>query len=140
MPNLLMTPGQRAMKTARWATTMTKWMMRVASRGKKRWQLVAFAGPNGAESRGIVDLIAIRRDHSERSGFPRGDLFELILVQVKGGSAPMPSADDVRRLKAVAKMYRARSVVLAAWKKGRAPTFFLLAGKGWVGTDVRQLF
>ncbi len=88
----------------------------------------------------IVDLLAIRRDHSERPGFPRGDLFELILVQVKGGASRMATQEDVKRLKAVAKVYRARSVVLAAWKKGRAPTFFVLARKGWVGTDVRQLF
>jgi len=76
---------------------------------------------------GVVDLIAIRKDH----GMPlprtkRGDNFQIILIQVKGGSAPMPTADDGNRLRAVARRHRARGVLLAAWTKGKAARFFRL--------------
>jgi|HubBroStandDraft_6_1064221.scaffolds.fasta_scaffold588987_2 hypothetical protein len=112
---------------------MTRWAIRFSSSGKragthpsKRWQFVAFPGPAGAESRGIVDLVAIRRDHRLASGvFDPGDLFEIVLVQIKGGSAPWPTMRDVLRLRAVARRYRAR-VVLAAWRKGAEPQFYLL--------------
>ena len=55
-------PTHKAAQTAKWATTMTKWLV---SRTKSRtnWQLVEFSGPGGFESRGIVDLLAIRKDH-----------------------------------------------------------------------------
>jgi hypothetical protein len=88
---------------------MTRWAIRFASSGEragtnasKRWQFVGFAGPNGSESRGIVDLVAIRRDHltSDKS-FRIGDLFEIVFVQIKGGGAPWPTFDDVKRLRAV---------------------------------------
>jgi hypothetical protein len=36
----------------------------IASR--TRWQLVTFYGKSGAESVGVVDLVAIRKDHSEQ--------------------------------------------------------------------------
>ncbi len=75
---------------------MTKWSIAFDTGGKRvgekpvkagrRWQLVAFNGPHGRESRGIVDFIAIRKDHREhgQAPFKRGDLFEIVLVQVKG--------------------------------------------------------
>ena len=54
----------------------------------RRWQLVGFPGPAGRESTRIVDLIAIRKDHATvNGGFKRGDLFEIILIQIKGGGA-----------------------------------------------------
>src|SRR5580658_9849699 len=92
-------PTGRAARTARWATTMTRWAIRFSSSGKragtkpvKRWQFVAFPGPGGAESRGIVDLVAIRRDHRPGLGvFQPGDLFEMVFVQIKGGAAAWPS-------------------------------------------------
>jgi len=54
---------QKATRTARCATTMTKWLVTKMSVGTK-WQLVDFTGPRGSESRGIVDILAIRKDHS----------------------------------------------------------------------------
>jgi hypothetical protein len=133
-PHSLSTPSARAAKTAKWATTMTRWAIRFSSSGKragtksqKRWQFVAFPGPAGAESTGIVDLVAIRRDHRRAIGvFQPGDLFEIVLVHIKGGSAPWPSLRDLLRLKAVAGRYRAK-VVLAAWRKGAEPLFYLLS-------------
>jgi len=104
----------------------------------RRWQLVAFNGPNGGESRGIVDFLAIRkdhRDHGKGSPFKRGDLFEIVLVQVKGGSADWPNDEDLQRLRAVRRRYRARAVVLAEWEKGTQPTFYPsrpVGSTGWM--------
>ncbi len=55
---------REAAKTARWAITMTKVRIRQAS-AKTRWQLVTFLGPRRGESIGVVDLLAIRKDHRE---------------------------------------------------------------------------
>ncbi|MFQ5853564.1 MAG: hypothetical protein ACE5JU_23650 [Candidatus Binatia bacterium] len=59
-----------------------------------------FPGPAGRESAGIVDLIAIRKDHGTNNNkFKRGDLFEIILIQIKGGGARLPKTNDIRRLR-----------------------------------------
>ena len=93
----------------------------------KRWQFVGFAGPAGSESRGIVDLLAIRRDHlTSDDRFKVGDLFDIVLVQIKGGSASWPSFDDAKRLRAVQRYYRARAVVLSSWRKGAEPKLYVL--------------
>lgn len=143
-----------AAKTARWATTMTRWAIRFASSGKragtkaaKRWQFVGFAGPNGSESRGIVDLMAIRRDHlTTDDTFRIGDLFEIVFVQIKGGVAPWPTFNDLKRLRAVQRYYRAQAIVLASWQKGTEPRFFVLARLSedrqiaWSETDAAEIF
>jgi hypothetical protein len=132
--------------TEKWAVTMTKVRIRqaVASAPFPRWHLLTFAGPDGGESRGVVDMLAIRKDHSEPpSGAKRGDLFQLILIQVKGGYAAKPTAEDGTRLRIVAKRHGACAVLLATWKKGKAARFFSLgrtAGKSlrdW--TEVQDL-
>src|SRR5262245_868219 len=113
-----------AIRTARWTTIMTKWRIGFETRGRRlakcgvkparRWQLVGFLGPVGRESAGIVDVMAIRKDHrTSNRKFKRGDLFEIILIQIKGGGAHRPKMEDIQRLRAVAKHYRARDVVLA---------------------------
>src|ERR671918_220187 len=87
-----------AIRTAKWATTMTRWRIGFETRGRRlakpgvkparRWQLVGFPGPAGRESAGIVDLIAIRKDHATTSvRYKRGDLFEIIRIQIKGSGA-----------------------------------------------------
>ena len=64
-------------------------------------ELVSFPGPAGRESAGIVDLMAIRKNHAKSKGrFKRGDLFEIILIQIKGGGARRPKMDDIKRLRA----------------------------------------
>jgi len=132
----------KAQRTARWATIMTKWLItKMAARPK--WQLVSFLGPAGSESRGIVDLMAIRKDHSTHGAvLNRGDLFELILIQVKGGNAAWPSSNDVRRLRQVAKHHRADGIVLAAWTQGRQPALYRLPSKGnnWAAVTPEELF
>lgn len=138
MPSPRPSPSKLAARTARWATTMTRWAIRFSTTGKrfgtlavKRWQFVAFPGPAGSESRGIVDMLAIRRDHQEApEPLLPGDLFEIVLVQIKGGSASWPTPSDLCRLRAVGRRYRARAIVLAAWKKGAEPTFYVLKRSG----------
>lgn len=152
------TPSQKAAKTARWATTMTKWRISFMTGGSvvgsrtvspsRQWQLVAFPGRKGGESRGIVDLLAIRKDHhTATKTFHRGDLFEIILIQIKGGTAPLPTGMDLRRLRAVRRHYGARDVLLASWRRGRQPTFFSLAPgasrsgrRAWVEVDPGKVF
>ena len=122
-----MSASKRARRTGRWATTMTKWLIsKMAARPK--WQLVSFLGPDGGESRGVVDLLAIRKDHRAAGRtVRRGDRFELVLIQIKGGDAAWPSATDVRRLRDVAKHHRATAIVLAAWHPGSRPFLYRLA-------------
>ena len=49
--------------------------------------IVPLPGRNGKESAGVVDLLAIRRDHRTKNRIiKRGDLFEIILIQVRAGS------------------------------------------------------
>jgi hypothetical protein len=118
---------------------MTKWLI-TRTKSRTHWQLVEFPGQRGGESRGIVDLLAIRKDHRRPpSGLKRGDLFEIVLVQIKGGSARWPSRDDIHRLRQVARRYHAKAVVLASWKKGSQPTLYTLParlGADYVPNDV----
>lgn len=123
------TPFGKAHRTANWALTMTKVGIRqaVAHAPFPHWHLLAFSGPGGRESRGIVDLIAIRKDHSTPGkGLKRGDALQIILIQVKGGSAPQPTAEDAKRLRIVARRHGACAVLLAAWKKGKGARFYSL--------------
>lgn len=132
--------------TQRWAVTMTKVRIRqaVARTPYPHWHLLSFCGPDGGESRGVVDLIAIRKDHGMPShGTKRGDAFQMILIQVKGGYAARPTLQDAKRLRAVARRHCAYAVLLATWKKGKAARFYSLGSAHrdssveW--TEVREL-
>jgi hypothetical protein len=91
---------------------------------RTRWQLVTFCGKAGGEARGVVDLLAVRKDHRTAiAGTKRGDALQIILIQVKGGGAAMPTTEDGKRLRAVAKRLNARHILLATWKKGSAVRF-----------------
>jgi hypothetical protein len=128
------TAWRTARRTARWAITMTRY--RVSRlRTKTAWQLVTFTGPAGGESVGVVDILAVRKCHAPgRNGLKRGDMLEIVLIQVKGGGAPRPTIDDIRRLRALWTSYNAKAVILAEWKKGKQPTLYKLARRG---NDVR---
>lgn len=54
---------QSASRTARWAVTMTKVRIR-GMIAKTKWQLVTFHGSSGGESVGIVDMVALRKNHA----------------------------------------------------------------------------
>src|SRR3972149_5287348 len=120
-----MSPGKKAHPTAKWARTMTKWLVTYSQRTGAKWNLVDFGGKARAEARGIVDLIAIRKDHRHDGlGLKRGDLFEIVLIQTKGGSGPRPTPDDLVRLSRVARHHRAKAVILAEWRRGETPQLF----------------
>ena len=109
---------EKAENTGKAAMEITKWRInQLASRTK--WQILEFMGKKGKESAGIVDLLAIRKDHEripKKTGLKPGDLFEIILLQVKGGNANWPSRQDITRLQNLGRYYYARDIVLSEWK------------------------
>ena len=131
---------QKAAATDKWTEII---MRAVAQKVAKRWKFVSFRGSRGGEWRGIVDVLAIRKDTSRpnRDRLRRGDLFEIMLIQMKGGSAKFPDLNDKKRLIAVANYYRAKKVVLFEWKKGIKTKFYVLNTKmEWKEIAVQELF
>lgn len=132
--------------TSRWAVTMTQVAIRraIADKPYPRWHFIKFDGKSGGESRGVVDLIAIRKDHNEPgAGLKRGDVLQLILIQVKGGSAAKPTAEDAARLRIVARQHGACGILLAVWKRGAEARFYSLHSRfpEWREVDdLRTLF
>jgi hypothetical protein len=136
-----------AEQTAKWAVIMAKVCIRqaVAQRAWPRWHLIDFCGKEGRESRGVVDVIAIRKDHSEhnvRSGLKRGDALQIVLIQVKGGSSAKPNTEDAQRLRIVARRHNACALLLGTWKKGKSVQFYSLKSKTeWTEvTDLTTVF
>ena len=140
-----LTPGQvaarRAQVTGKMANTLAK---ALARRFGGRWQFVDFHGPKGYESAGIVDIVAIRKcgKQPDVPGLKKLDLFDIQLIQVKGGSAPRPGPEDIARLRAVKAYYRATRVVLYEWVGGKRSAFSLLEEKldKWTETRGAYLF
>jgi hypothetical protein len=134
-------PGEKAQHTAKWARIMTKWLITFNQHTGAKWRLVEFGGKTGSESRGIVDLLAIRKKHSHQGdGLKRGDLFEMILIQTKGGSARWPTDKDVDRLSKVAEHHGAKAVVLAQWRCGKKLDLFKLDGSAWQPSSPSDIF
>lgn len=107
---------KKSRDTGKMANTLAK---ALAKRYSHRWQFVDFLGPAGRESAGVVDIIAIRKSGGKPTieGLKSLDLFDIILIQVKGGSAAMPKSEDISRLKKVQAHYHAHDVVLFQWNK-----------------------
>ena len=107
----------KAIATWKMANTLAK---ALARRYSKRWQFVDFLGPKGRESAGIVDILAIRKSGKKPvvEGLKKLDLFEIMVIQVKGGNAPDPTAGEIARMRGVANHYHASQIVLFQWKKG----------------------
>jgi hypothetical protein len=115
----------------------------LSSRVANRWKFVSFRGANKSEWRGVVDVVAIRKDTTQPLGglLKRGDLFDIVLVQIKGGSAARPTDSDRRRLREVANRYRAKKVVMYEWRKGKSSKFFELGGDlVWHSTTSTEAF
>jgi len=109
---------EKAQNTGKAALEVTKWRINQIT-SKTKWQLVEFSGKKGGEAVGIVDLLAIRKDHVKtvkKVGLKPGDLFGMVLIQVKGGGASWPSLDDIKRMQILARYYNADNVVLSNWK------------------------
>ena len=118
---------ERAQNTEKAALEVTKWRINQLT-SKTKWQLVEFSGTKGHEAVGIVDLLAIRKDHVKtvkKVGLKPGDLFDMILIQVKGGTASWPSVSDIKRLQILARYYNADNIVLSNWKDSQL-FFYLL--------------
>src|ERR1022692_5161794 len=81
---------KKADRTARWAVTMSKVRIRRAKCASDECCHGHVGGKAGGESTGFVDLLAVRKDHgTPMAGTKRGDALQIILIQVKGGSAAM---------------------------------------------------
>jgi hypothetical protein len=77
----------------------------------------------------------------------RGDAFQIVLIQVKGGYAAKPTAEDATRLRTVARIHHAHRILLASWKKGAAAKFYTLRPRSKVGEsdwtlveDLKEIF
>lgn len=122
-----------ARRTATWAKTMTKVVISQNNATAPFWHIVNFLGPGKCEPRGIVDLLAVRKNQADPGGaLKRGDLFDIILIQVKGGSAKSPSSEDRERLRAVQNEYSAKEVLLSEWTKGSKAVFSRLVKDEWM--------
>lgn len=134
-------PGKKAQRTAKWARTMTKWLVTYSRQTGAKWNLVDFGGKTKSEARGIVDLMAIRKDHrGDHPGLKRGDLFEIVLIQTKGGAAARPTVEDIVRLSRVAEHHRAKAVILAEWHKGAKLDLSRLDGNNWTSVTPADIF
>ena len=93
---------------------------------------------------GVVDILAIRKDTSLPSDpmLKSHDLFDIVLVQCKGGGARAPTDEDIRRLRRVAKVYRAKAVVLFEWRRGQTTMFKTLPPRGneWIAVAGKDVF
>jgi hypothetical protein len=117
MPRIAKTPARKkAANTDRWTEILFRALM---SRIAQRWRFASFRGTGGGEWPGTVDVFGIRKNTSKSAHdvLKSGDLLEIILVQMKGGGARMPSPGEIQRLRAVAKRYGAKAIVLFAWKR-----------------------
>ena len=133
--------SEAAHRTSRWAKTMTKWLITKNCKNGAKWHVVNFIGSANAESRGVVDLVAIRKDHhSQNFEIKIGDLFDIVLIQVKGGCASFPTSDDIARLKKVAKHHRAKAVVLSIWKPRKSPQLYFLKRNKWIEANPNEIF
>lgn len=101
-----MTAGQKAAHTRKWrkasllaykcaknAKTFTKYKL-----GKKGFKCLSLDSKRGYEYKGVVDLIAVKRNKQDP------DKLNIVLVQVKGGSARVSSEEISRIKKAVKKV------------------------------------
>jgi hypothetical protein len=90
-----------------------------------------------------VDLVAIRKNSRKPSNamLKRGDLFDIVLIQIKGGSARGPTQDDCRRLREVKRLYRVQKVVQLQWRR-RESSKFLVLGRNlnWLPSSGEALF
>lgn len=130
----------KAHATGRWAEIIFR---ALSSRVADRWRFVSFRGVNKSERRGVVDLVAIRKNSKKPSNgkLKRGDLFDIVLIQIKGGSARGPTQDDCRRLREVKRLYRAKDVVQFQWRKGESSKFFVLGRRlNWRPSSSEALF
>ena len=137
-------PTDKAIRKGKWAEVLFR---ALSNRVAKRWRFVSFRGAKGGEWCGVVDIIAIRKDTAKSNDevLGTGDLFEIILVQLKGGSADMPTHKDIQRLKAVRARYHAKEVALFEWrqrepKRTKTCCFSVLRADDWKESTAEDIF
>ncbi len=94
-----MTPGQKAAHTRKWREAQRK-ALAMAKNAKtfakyklsqKGYRCLSFDTRSGYEYKGVVDLVAVKRDTKNP------DCLKIVLVQVKGGGARVTN-DELKRL------------------------------------------
>ena len=116
----------KSIKTDKWTEIILR---AVGNKVARRWKFVSFRGPHKRESAGIVDLLAIRRNTTQKPN----DLFEFIIIQAKGGTAAKSKLkpEHFKRLKKVKDHYKALAIVYFRWnKEKRICKFYVLDDKG----------
>lgn len=118
-------PYEKAQATSRWSEIIFR---ALSAKVADRWKFVSFRGAGYGEWRGVVDVLAIRKStvKPHRASLKRGDLFDIILIQMKGGRARNPNPVEMHRMRLVARHYHARNVVLFQWRIGVSSRFFVL--------------
>jgi hypothetical protein len=101
---------KKADKTAKEAKTFAK----KALKEKGGFECASFESKTGHESTGIVDVVGLRRDKGNR------DMLEMVLVQVKGGSARI-KPEHLARLQEASK--NVRVIYTVAEKRDRHVVF-----------------
>jgi hypothetical protein len=93
----------KAQATARNAKLFTKYAL-----GKKGWKVASLDSRNGFEYKGVVDLVAVKRNNRSP------DELTVMLVQVKGGGARVTKDELSRLRKAVRRL-------LVTWNVAQKP-------------------
>ena len=135
-----LSPAAKAHATGWWAEIIFR---AISARVARRWRFVSFRGTGQGEWRGVVDVVAIRKSTSppRNPKLKAGDLFDIVLVQIKGGGARSPSGADCRRLREVARLYRAKHVVQFHWRRKVSSRFFVLdRGLKWRPATRTEIF
>jgi hypothetical protein len=98
-----LTPAERAVITRKWrrasakahATARNAKLFAKYAFGKAGWKVVSLDSRKGFEYKGVVDLVAVKRDNRSP------DELTIMLIQVKGGSARV-TKEEIARLRRAA--------------------------------------
>jgi hypothetical protein len=116
MKVIRLTPAERAAITRKWrrasakahATARNAKLFAKYALGKAGWKVASFDSRKGFEYKGVVDLVAVKRDNRSP------DELTIMLVQVKGGSARV-TKDELSRL------HKAASRLKVTWNVAAKP-------------------
>ena len=129
------------------AVEATKLQIEISNNSTAKYQFVEFSGPNGGDSNGIVDLLAIKKNRNKKEnkkhGLSNADLLDIIQIQVKGRGSGPPKNDDKKRMKKIAKYYKFKETLLSRWdpSKGFFPVFSRLTDQNtWQIVDAKTIF
>ena len=129
------------------AVEATKLQIEITNSSTAKYQFVEFSGPNGGDSNGIVDLLAIKKNRNKKEnkkhGLSNADLLDIIQIQVKGRGSLPPKNDDKKRMKKIAKYYKFKETLLSRWdpSKGFFPVFSRLTDQNtWQIVDAKTIF